>query len=741
MKTETGEVPSQSPRLHRLRWWLRSTPCAGVVVCLLLLYPMGWPAGRADEQPIILARSETLVRKFPENTQAPIQCIPAEERQNFEYKITDWSVQNQRSSQPAQPLTYEFNPQAGTLWRDLFVTNFVDLDPSGGFKDWDCSGHTYDGHRGHDIDILSFQEQDIGTPVFAALDGRVCQLRDGDPDKVTVPAGAIGNYVAICHGNVAGYWTTYWHLKRGSVLVTLNQQVVAGQQIGLTGSSGQSTGPHLHFETVFNQNVHEPSAGPCRTGASTWINQTPIRRELYVRDFSFSTEAYDKFLPPPHDDAPRVGTFVAGNRTVYYRLMLANQPANSTWRVRFMRPDGSVARDSNGVFPGGSFFRRNDWWFTSSLDLNTTGTWRLVFSLNDQTIVEAPFGVVASAEQIVNRPPNRISAAFDPVAPQPEQVVSCRVENSQIYEDPDYEVVRYRYRWQLNGSVVREVTSAALSDAIPRNLARHGDQLTCTVTPSDGKAEGLAVITTIKVGIPVVVSTSAASFDRNELAAESIVAVFGTGLATLTQAASALPLPTSLAGTQVLIRDSAGVERLAPLFFVSPQQINYLLPPELAAGLATVTVTSRDGAVSFGGALIHLVAPGLFTANANGQGVVAAVVLRRRADGTEQFEPVARFDPAQNRFVPTPIALSAASEQVFLLLFGTGFRSGIALRGPHVSIGGLNVPVLYAGPQGELAGLDQANVELPCSLAGRGEVEVVLSADGRTSNIVKLALQ
>jgi len=688
------------------------------------------------------AGSETFVRAFPSTGQSPVQCILPEERKNLESGIANWSVNNLAASQPSQPLAYEFIPQAGTLWRDLFVTNFVDLDPGQGFRDWDCTGHTYDGHRGHDIDILSFQEQDIGTPVFAALDGRVCQLNDGEFDKVTTPAGALGNYVAICHGNITGYWTTYWHLKKGSVSVSLNQQVVAGQQIGMTGSSGQSTGPHLHFETVFNQIVHEPSSGPCRPGTSTWNNQIPIRRELYVRDFSFSTEAYDKFLPPPHDDAPRVGTFVAGNRTIYYRLMLGNQQANTTWRVRFVRPDGSVARDSSGAFPSnGNFFRRNGWWFGSTLDLNQNGNWRLIFDIDDQTIVNAPFNVVASAEQIINRPPNRVTASFDPPSPQAGQVVSCRLENSQINEDPDYETVRYRYEWRLNGTVVREVTSAALSDAIPRNLAINGDQLTCMVTASDGKADATPVIIATKLGVPAVVSTSAASFDRNELAAESIVAAFGTGLATTTEAAATLPLPTSLAGTQVAIRDSSGIERLASLFFVSPGQINYLIPAGIAPGLATVTITSGNGTISFGGALIAPVAPGLFTANSSGQGIAAAVVFRRKADGSESYEPVASFDSDQNSFVAAPIDLGPETDQVFLLLFGTGFRLNGSQSGASAVIGGESSQVLYAGTQGNLAGLDQANLMLPRTLMGRGEVEVVLTVDGKGANTVRVGFK
>ncbi len=237
---------------------------------------------------------------------------------------------------------------------------------------------------------------------------------------------------------------------------------------------------------------------------------------------------------------------------------------------------------------------------------------------------------------------------------------------------------------------------------------------------------------------PAVASVSAASFAGGSLAAESIVAAFGAAMATRVEVASTLPLPTTLAGTTVRVRDSAGTERLSALFFVAPTQINFQIPPGTVAGQATITVTSGDGTVSSGSVTIASVAPGFFTANASGQGVAAATVLRVKADGTQVFEPVARFDAAQNRFVAAPIDLGPESEQVFLILFGTGFRQRSSLSATTLSIGGINVEVLYAGAQGDFVGLDQVNARLPRSLIGRGEVNVALMADARPGNVVSI---
>lgn len=235
-------------------------------------------------------------------------------------------------------------------------------------------------------------------------------------------------------------------------------------------------------------------------------------------------------------------------------------------------------------------------------------------------------------------------------------------------------------------------------------------------------------------------SVSAASFSGATLATEGITAVFGSRLATATQVAATQPLPTSLAGTSVMVRDSLGMQRVAPLFFVSPGQINYQIPPGTAAGQALITITGGDGTVSSGTAQIAAVAPSLFTANASGQGVPAATLLRVKANGEQVYEPVAVFDSNLNQFVARTIQLGPESEQDFLILFGTGLRYRSALSNVTATIRGESVPVLYAGPQPDFVGLDQVNIALPRNLANRGSVDVVLMADQQITNAVRISI-
>lgn len=236
-------------------------------------------------------------------------------------------------------------------------------------------------------------------------------------------------------------------------------------------------------------------------------------------------------------------------------------------------------------------------------------------------------------------------------------------------------------------------------------------------------------------------NVNAASYRGSALAAESIVSAFGSGLATATMAVATVPLPVTLAGASVKVRDSAGVERPAPLFFVSPTQINYLMPPGTMNGAATVTMTSGDGAVSSGVVQIASVAPGLFAADASGSGLAAATALRVKADGSQSYEPVARFDAAQNKFVASPLDLGPETDQVFLLLFGTGIRFRSAPSAATAKLGGVDCQVAFAGAQGDFAGLDQVNVRLSRNLIGRGEVDVALTVDGQAANIIKIQLK
>ncbi|MGH9832528.1 MAG: M12 family metallopeptidase [Blastocatellia bacterium] len=239
-------------------------------------------------------------------------------------------------------------------------------------------------------------------------------------------------------------------------------------------------------------------------------------------------------------------------------------------------------------------------------------------------------------------------------------------------------------------------------------------------------------------GGSVVAAVSAASYN-GELSAESIVAAFGENLAASTAIATTLPLPTTLGGVTLKVTDSAGVERNAPLFFVSSGQINYQVPADASVGIAQLGVYNGDKVVATGEVAIVAASPGLFSANASGQGVPAASLLRVRGDG-QSYEPVARYDGQSQQFVPVPIDLGPEGDQVFLILFGTGFRAAGA-AGVTVMIGDEEAELLYTGAAPGFVGLDQANVRVSRSLIGKGQVTIQLTANNRSANAVTVNIR
>jgi uncharacterized protein (TIGR03437 family) len=233
---------------------------------------------------------------------------------------------------------------------------------------------------------------------------------------------------------------------------------------------------------------------------------------------------------------------------------------------------------------------------------------------------------------------------------------------------------------------------------------------------------------------------NAASYAVGSTSPGAILTILGDSLADSEQAASGATLPTKMAGTSVTITDSANSTQNCPLYYVSPQQINIVVPDKAAGGKATVTV-QRDGGKNVTGTVtIDPVAPGLFSMGASGVGAI--IGLRVDANGQRSDVPVFTYDNNQKQFVATPIDLGAATDQVYLSIYGTGIRGFGNLSNVSASIGGRSVPVMAAAAHSQSAGLDQVNVgPLPRTLAGGGVVNLTLRISNINSNNVSVAIR
>jgi uncharacterized protein (TIGR03437 family) len=270
--------------------------------------------------------------------------------------------------------------------------------------------------------------------------------------------------------------------------------------------------------------------------------------------------------------------------------------------------------------------------------------------------------------------------------------------------------------------------------SVLRGLASDFIALTCAV--------GLTTITAFAAG-PVINPggiVEAAGYSAR-FTPGSILSLFGTNLAGTTSGASTLPLPTSLAGTSVLVNGQA-----APLFLVSPTQINFQLPWE-TAGQAQASVAVSAGGLTSSAQSIPLVAsaPGLFATNSAGSG-----------QGAIQIANTTLF-PAPGGSIPGAQARPAnRGEDISIFCTGLGSVANQPLSGapapiapplstttvvPAVTVGGVQATVTFSGLAPGFVGLYQVNARVPDNAPSGDSVPVVITVSGAASNTVTVAVQ
>ena len=228
-------------------------------------------------------------------------------------------------------------------------------------------------------------------------------------------------------------------------------------------------------------------------------------------------------------------------------------------------------------------------------------------------------------------------------------------------------------------------------------------------------------------GVIGAVNVQSSAAPNGEVAPDSLGSIYGSNL-------------TTQSDVTLTVTDSAGTARTASVSYVSPSQINFVVPDGTAAGTAQFTIASGNATVTATG-LIQAVAPTLFSINGTGTGVAAANAIQvTTTNTTANSLAVPVFECSGSTCQATPLALNSAST-TYLVLYGTGIHNRSSLTNVTATINGISVPVLYAGSQSTYDGLDQVNVSLPASLSGSGEVNVVLTVDGQTSNVVTVDIQ
>ena len=264
-------------------------------------------------------------------------------------------------------------PLAGQDGRDWVINNYVDLDETSGTRDYTggsgSGAKTYDGHSGIDIDVPSFRWMDGNvSTVLAAASGVVTFVRDTEPDRNTSCAGS-ANLVQVRHPD--GLTAVYGHLKKGSAAVSVGQEVSAGAILGVVGSSGCSTAPHLHFEL---RNALNRAVDPFRNGL--WAAPPAYNTTITLMDLVIA--AGEMTLQQIKDPGPNVQSIPRG-AVLGVGISMAGGGAGDAIRMVITAPTGAIFSDSLLTFT--TVYRHSYWSWNKSLS-SAPGVWTVSILVN-----------------------------------------------------------------------------------------------------------------------------------------------------------------------------------------------------------------------------------------------------------------------------------------------------------------------------------------------------------------------
>ncbi len=276
------------------------------------------------------------------------------------------------------------------------VSAYVDQDQNAGSSnDWNCGTKTYDGHRGTDISTwpFNFYKMDNNlVEVVAAASGIIIAKNDGEFDRNCSGNSLTANYIMLQHQD--GSHALYWHMKSGSVTSKIvGEAVVAGEYLGVVGSSGSSSGPHLHFEIWEGATVAtriDPFSGTCNTlnPSSWWASQKQHKETSIVKASVHTTDAV--FPPCPATETlnesnlfsiPFQGPGLPAGFAKFY-IFIRDEINGFNADMKILNPNGSTYLAWNYVSPSDNSIRTFSW---SKLLPTISGVYTFEASYNGTT--------------------------------------------------------------------------------------------------------------------------------------------------------------------------------------------------------------------------------------------------------------------------------------------------------------------------------------------------------------------
>jgi murein DD-endopeptidase MepM/ murein hydrolase activator NlpD len=321
---------------------------------------------------------------------------------------------------------------AGTAWHG--ISNFVDLEPAfpSQLRDYVCSTRTYDtaagyNHRGIDYFTFPFPWKlmdDDSVHVRAAAPGVLVARGDGNNDRsCSFNSPDTPNYAIVRHSD--GTVARYLHMKNGSVTTRpIGSAIAAGEILGVVGSSGVSTGPHLHLELRANETagaaVIEPHSGTCNNITTAWAQQRPYRDPSVNR---LSTHSAAPVSPAcsgttvSGTDQPNFKTVFAPGDPIVFLAAYRDQAHGQVTSFRVIRPDSTVHQtwslDSalvNGTLP---VYNASYWYWNMTVPTDAqAGLWQ--FEATYQGVTKRHHYRVGNSTTAIADMKGLIGAWFEP---------------------------------------------------------------------------------------------------------------------------------------------------------------------------------------------------------------------------------------------------------------------------------------------------------------------------------------
>jgi len=321
-----------------------------------------------NAQEAILVQEESVEIKPASQT-----CFSQESRDNMIKRIKS------NSNKQAVALQFRLPLEADSSYKHngyYSISNFVDHAPNiGEVQDYNCGTRSYDlstgyNHQGTDFSLWPFSWEIMDenwVHVVASESGTIIQKDDGNPDENCSFYNPLWNAIYIEHPD--GSESYYGHLKRGTLTTKqVGESVEKGEHLGFVGSSGQSSGPHLHFEVYNNQgNLIDPFNGDCNQITTSWDDQLNYYDPKALR-------------LDCHSEAPVIGQCkgeTARNRQHFFH------PADSIYFVSYYR---DLSNDLTNMYtmltPQGNVYF--SWDYNSTMEFNHSSylTWKIPLPAN-----------------------------------------------------------------------------------------------------------------------------------------------------------------------------------------------------------------------------------------------------------------------------------------------------------------------------------------------------------------------